>query len=979
MLRTPGNSLRDAGRLRALRASGLCEAEAVPALDRLTTLAARMLHAPVALVTVVEPERQRFASAWGLTGELDERRETPISHSYCRYVVEDRAALIVPDARLDERLKHHPALTDHQAVAYAGFPLRSPDGHVLGSFCVVDSKARDWTTEELDTLRDLAAAAGSEVALRLAYAGEQLAGARMNAVLDGTQDAYIATDVDGRVVGWNRAAERMFGYAVGEVLGRILLELIIPERLREQQAEGMARMLEPGATMPADRHLRTTAVNRAGQEFPAEMTLQLVDEPDGKVLHAFVHDITGRMIAAAEMERQRRKLDEEHAFPEAVLDSLDVGVGACDSGGRLMFFNRALRDLIGDVDPAAPMQDWTRVYQVYEPDGRTVLKNSALRRAHAGEIVHGQQMLIRTRNEWRRFVSNARPIEAADGRRLGAVAAVHDITEAHRAEELRRAWHAVAQVLSDATNAQAAGSQAVARITESLGWLCGEYWQVTEDRQQIVRLSSHTAGDRDLSAFTGGHPLTFVRGEGLPGLVWMRNGEVWWNTDDMPADMVGPGRDTLHEVGIRIAIGVPVRSGRRTLGVLAFYIDKDMPYDSDTAGMLDAVAAHLGRFVERRWAEDMTLALAAARRSFDRVVEQVNDYVWTVEAVGGEPPRLVYGSPNATGVFGPMPAGSAPPTLSERLHPDDADVMVRFQETLADGEPAEMECRIIGYDGRVRWVWTRATSRLEDGRAFVDGISTDVTERRELAEQLLLVEREQVERLRELDRMKDELSAVVIHELRNPVGVIRGYTEMLLDSPTLTAVERRHAGVVERTTLHLQRLVDDLLHLARLDAGHLSIDPRPMPGDRLLRDVIDNHLPSAAAKHVTIETLIKPDLAVHADAQRLRQALDNLLSNAIKYTPEGGTVTVSAGHRDDAVLITISDTGIGIPAEQYQHLFSRFFRASNATRAGTKGTGLGLAVTKAIVDAHGGSLTACPAAGGGTEFTVVLPVPSLKL
>ena len=90
-------------------------------------------------------------------------------------------------------------------------------------------------------------------------------------------------------------------------------------------------------------------------------------------------------------------------------------------------------------------------------------------------------------------------------------------------------------------------------------------------------------------------------------------------------------------------------------------------------------------------------------------------------------------------------------------------------------------------------------------------------------------------------------------------------------------------------------------------------------------------------------------------------------------------MTVSAEHRDDAVLITISDTGIGIPAEQYQHLFSRFFRAGNATRAGTKGTSLGLAVTKAIVDAHGGSLTAAPAAGGGTAFIVVLPVPSLEL
>jgi signal transduction histidine kinase len=603
------------------------------------------------------------------------------------------------------------------------------------------------------------------------------------------------------------------------------------------------------------------------------------------------------------------------------------------------------------------------------------VERTPLARAQAGEVVRGDQLMIWRDDQWRRLIANARPIEGPDGRRLGAVSVTRDITEAHRAEELRRARHAVAQVLSDATNARDAGIEAVAAITTELGWLVGEYWQVSEDRQSIVRLSSHTTGERDLSAFTGDRPLSFVRGQGLAGLVWQRNNEVWWHTGVLPADMVDEGRHALQEVGIRVAVGVPVRSGRRTLGVLAFYTDADLPYDPDTAGMFDAVGAHLGHFLERRWAEDMSLALADARRSFNRVVEQVNDYVWTVEVITGAPPVLVYGSPNASGVFGPVPDGVTPTAIG-RLHEDDTAVIAEFRRLLTDGEAAELECRVRGYDDVVRWIWTRARARWEDGRLFVDGLSTDVTERRELAdkrEELLELQHRQVEQLRTLDRMKDELSAVVVHELRNPVGVIRGYNEMLLDSAGLGPADRKHAEVVERTTLHLQNLVDDLLDLARLAAGHLGVDPQPLPGCRLIRDVIVNHGPSAAAKRLTVVDRVETDLTVRADGRRLQQALDNLLSNAIKYTPDGGTVTVTAHRHDGRIAIEISDTGIGIPSEQYAHLFSRFFRASNATEAGIKGTGLGLATVKAIVEAHAGTIAAEPAPGGGTRFTVVLP------
>jgi PAS domain S-box-containing protein len=976
----PEQESGDAERLRVLRATGLFDAPSVPSLDRLTTLAARLVGATVALVTLVEDDRQRFASACGLPVGFDRQRPMPLTHSYCRYVVEERKPLIVSDARLDERLRDSPAASPYHAIAYAGFPLRSPDGHVLGSFCVIDGQPREWTEAEVATVEDLAAAAEAEIALRLAHGEQLLTAARMQAVLDSAHDAFVSIDPDGTVTAWNAAAELLFGYSATETLGRRINNLIIPERYRAGHDAGMARMRATGQSRLAGQRLELAAMDRAGREFPVEMTLQVNLEGDRPEYHAFLHDITEREASLAELKRQRQELDDERTFLHTLLDNLDTGVAACDADGRLAFFNRAMREIHGqDASSSAGGETWAATYDLYGADGRTLLQPDEvpLARANAGQEVRGEQMMVRSSGGARRFVANARPIDTQDGRRLGSVVAMEDITELHRAEEMRRARLAVAQVLAEATYAEHAAIGAVAVITEELGWLCGEFWEVDEDRDHVARLSSHITSRRDLSDFTGDGPLMFARGEGLPGLVWDRGQEVWTNVAK-DGVIVGWRTEVAARIGIRTGIGLPIRSGRRVTGVLVFFAEDDLPYDPDIAAMLDTVGAHLGRFVERRRAEDLDLALAAARRDFDRVVEQVNDYVWTIEVEPGQADRVIYASPNATGVLGGGSPGSGENArnIVEYCHPDDLARLTAFQATLRSGEPAELECRLIGLDGELRWVWTRAVPRIEGTHVFIDGISTNVTERRDLnehREELLRQQQHQVDQLRELDRMKDELSALVIHELRNPVGVIRGYTELLLDSPHLDENDRRHAGVVERSTIHLQELVDDLLDLARLDAGHISIDPRPMSAGRLLRDVVENHRPSAYAKDLTVIEKLDPHLAVHADAQRLRQALDNLLSNAIKYTPAGGTVTVTAERTRETVTIGVADTGIGIPTEQYPHLFSRFFRASNASEKGIKGTGLGLAVTKAIIEAHHGKVAAGPAPDGGTVFTVTLP------
>ncbi|GAA3382947.1 ATP-binding protein [Cryptosporangium minutisporangium] len=961
---TAARRLSDPVRLQALRATGLSESTSAPTLDRLTGLAARWLDVPISLVSLVDADRQFSAAACGVTGD----REAPLSRSFCQHVVLDDAALIVTDAREDDRLRDHPVVADG-VVAYAGIPLRSPSGHVLGSFCVADTRPRSWSELELTTLTDLAAAAEAEIALRRANGRLSASATRVQMLLDTALDAYIAINPDGAITDWNAAAERLFGWTAAEALGQDLTGLIVPERFREAHDRGLARVRETGHSTLAGQRLELAAVDRAGREFPIELTLQVDDDPDLPAFHAFIRDITDRLGAQEALEHERQRLADERTFLQTLLDSLDTGVVACDSAGRLALFNQALLRMHGTNVQPLDAETWAQTYDLHEPDGRTPLDpgQNPLTRAFSGQTVDGQELVITAPGvAARRFLANGRPIDTPDGRRLGALVAMHDITDAHRAESLRRAEHAVAQALADATSAHQAAGAAIAAVADELEWSCGEYWELGEEggSVQLVCTSRWVA--------PSGPSCDHVRllGTAEPGVVDRLARQVWERQASIVTERTAPDD--------RIRIGMPVRTAEAVSGVVLFCLADLEPPRPDTLLMLDGVCTRIGRYLERRRTEDLVLALAAARRDFERVAAQIEDYLWTVEVLPDGRARSVYASPNSAGVFGAtLPADAdLAAVFAERVHAGDTASFSDFYATLRDGLSAEIECRIRGFDGESRWIWTRAVPRHEQDRLLVDGISTNVTERRLLAERredLLGAEREQVARLRDLDRLKDELVAVVSHELRNPIGTIRGYTELLLDDPDLPAEHRTYAEVIDRTSAHLKQLVDQLLDLARIDAGHVHLDARPLSATKLVRETLGDHHPEADAKHLTIVTDLAAHLPVHGDATRLRQVLDNLLSNAIKYTPEGGTVTVTGRSVEGRVEICVADTGIGVPDDQLPKLFTRFFRATTALDRGIKGTGLGLAVTKAIVEAHAGTIAAEPGEPRGTRFRITLP------
>ena len=272
-----------------------------------------------------------------------------------------------------------------------------------------------------------------------------------------------------------------------------------------------------------------------------------------------------------------------------------------------------------------------------------------------------------------------------------------------------------------------------------------------------------------------------------------------------------------------------------------------------------------------------------------------------------------------------------------------------------------------------------AAGRLATGdrsaRVEVGGLSETATlgaAFNEMAEEL-----EQEESRREqLDRLKDEFVLTASHELRSPLTSVQGFAELLmLDRDSLTPRQRETVEIILDNCRHLVRLLNDLLDLARSDAGRLSIRPQPTEVAPLVDDVVRTMRAQTEAGNQSLTAGIQPGLPlINVEPDRIRQILVNLITNAHEYSPEGASIQVLAQALGVEVEISVTDNGPGIPTEQLERIFDRFTRGDAGLTQRVGGTGLGLAISKSLVELHSGSITAESVVGQGSTFRVRLPI-----
>ena len=227
--------------------------------------------------------------------------------------------------------------------------------------------------------------------------------------------------------------------------------------------------------------------------------------------------------------------------------------------------------------------------------------------------------------------------------------------------------------------------------------------------------------------------------------------------------------------------------------------------------------------------------------------------------------------------------------------------------------------------------------------------------------------------LRRLDQVRRDFVANVSHELRTPLTAIRGYVEALLDSPVSPEDGRRFLEVVSRHALRMERLVRDLLRLARLDAGREPIERVPCSVASIVSAVEHDLQPLLGSRGQRIETTIAGDAdTVRGDPGKLHDVLRNLIENASHYSPAGAAIEVSSQRRADGVELTVADRGSGIPEADLPRIFERFYRTDRSRTTDPGGTGLGLSIVKHLVGLHGGRVTAANRSGGGAIFTLTI-------
>ncbi len=620
----------------------------------------------------------------------------------------------------------------------------------------------------------------------------------------------------------------------------------------------------------------------------------------------------------AARQQAEETLHHQREFLTAVLDNLQEGIVACGPDGTLTMFNRATREMHGLPAAAIPLERWAEHYNLYLPDGRTPMhtEDIPLVRALAGQIVQNVEMVIAPHDGPARTLrASGQALRDARGNILGAVVAMHDITERQRAEEALREAAESFDSFFDA-------SMAIA---------------ITEQGRIVAINAAYTT-------MLGWAPEEIVGRAGLELVL----------PDDhaVTATRIATSDERPYTVRLRHKDGTAV--------------------ETEVAGRAirfhgrPARLATLRDVTERSRAET---ALRASEERFRQLAEHIRDAFWIVDA---RQTQILYISPAYEEIWGESCQSlyEQPKRFLDTIHPEDRDRIIANQDRKRQGEYNE-QYRIVRPDGGIRWVWSRAFPiRDEQGEVYrIAGVSEDITERKE-AEEALTRAKEAAEGA---NRAKSAFLANMSHEIRTPMNGVLGMAELLLDT-ALTPAQRQYAETVNTSGETLLRIINDILDFSKIEAGKLRLEAFDFDLQATVEEVAGLLAARAHERGLELTAFVDPDVpvALRGDPFRLRQVLTNLLGNALKFT-ERGEVAVhvslaAATAAGTTIRFAVTDTGIGMTTTQQENLFQAFTQADVSTTRRYGGTGLGLAIAKQLVELLGGSIGVVSVPGEGSAF-----------
>ncbi|MBO0727426.1 MAG: PAS domain S-box protein, partial [Blastocatellia bacterium] len=549
------------------------------------------------------------------------------------------------------------------------------------------------------------------------------------------------------------------------------------------------------------------------------------------------------------------------------------------------------------------------------------------------------------------------------------ISIIEDITESKRAEESKLNGVALRADISAALaehglSLQSMLQKSVEAMVRHLDAAFARIWTLNPkesllELQASAGLYTHLNG-RHSRVPVGEFKIGLIARERQPHL-----------TNDVGNDPRISDREWARENRIVAFAGYPLLVEDRVVGVMAMFARH--PLTEDTVEAIATVAAPIAQGIERKRAEE---ARRASEEQFRILADTAPVMIWVSDA---NKLCTFFNKPwlDFTGRAMEEEVGAG---WTEGIHPEDYDRCLEVYATSFEArEPFKMEYRLRRHDGEYRWILDHGVPRFSPGGDFLGYIGSciDITERKQAEVEREQLAREQVARAaaEAANRSKDELLALVSHEMRSPLNSILGYTRMLRSRSIDADAVNKATAAVERSAKAQLQIIEDLLDSARIVTGKLRIEPCTVDLAPVFEAALDTVRPAAEAKGVTLVADFGP-LSAQAlgDSTRLEQIVWNLLSNAIKFTPEGGRVELRVEVAADEIRITVSDTGKGIEPEFLPFVFDRFRQADPSSARRYGGLGLGLSIAKHLVELHGGSITAASEGPGrGATFIVTLP------
>lgn len=805
------------------------------------------------------------------------------------------------------------------------------------------------------------------VALRQGQAERQLQRvARLHrSILDSAGPVMIACDLSGRIILFNPAAERMLGYRVSDVLGRVSVAELFPEGEMQRVGEQLAASMPGSRTMPEVplgtveallpyvRYVASFPASRVrgfemryrrrdGSTFPAMVYLSAVRSSGGA--------IDGLVSVAVDLSATRRAeyalRESEERYRDLFENSAEM-IATLSPRGRYLYVNPAWQNLFG-MD-SSQFENLIGFESAFPPE---VQAEAAALFHKALHGVRVERYPLRLQNATGETVE----VEASLSCRreesgpVSVRCTFREVTQQNRRERRLRIQLIVSQIIGETTSVDEGLTRVLEALCTTFSCEFAALWSV-DDTQHLVRprvcWCAKGRSSEDFLRDTQAQAL--ARGEGLPGTVWSQGKPVW--IADLRLDNSFIRRTGARLSGFISGWAVPVRVGNQVIAVIECFSRQMVREDPDLLATAETVCGSVGQFMARA-SQEAQLRQLDRQKAF--ILNSVADGIIGVDSSN----RIAFVNPAAARLLEQPEEQLIASSVHETLHPMGVcNAGCPTRRAFETGESAAGQDVYFRESGRSFPVEFALMPMVEAGQSVGSVLSfRDISQRYAL------------------DHMKDEFISTVSHELRTPLTSIRGALG-LLSAGMLGEVSEKASSLLRIAVANsdrLVRLINDILDLERMQSGRAPLAFRRIALEELARQAAEAMQPMADAGriHIVCDTIAAP---IEADADRLLQVLTNLLSNAIKFSPPQSMVRITIERSVEGITLSVIDQGRGIPADKLESIFDRFQQVDASDSRQKGGTGLGLAICRTIVQQHGGRIWAEQNNGRGAIFRFFLP------